>query len=253
LDTFLYLKISIGFFSSFGQFWQPFQSLRPTTSQLTAQNDHSIQLHFCCFLRIMLSTLNLVRSISRRPIGVNGVNAVAAWRCKSTVGTAPSKDDQNTKDFFPVYVHNVSRMVLEHLQENQSGWIMEKGLDRRLNINPNGTFTMSFPAQKGVDSGKIWYVVVGFDPTIFLCLGLRFSPTVKPLLLLLCCRTSYDSAHKQHWLSVYRQKLAIRFLLREHGPNSPKVLDASTTERKVAQAVDQMISAVNQTESQGRR
>lgn len=40
---------------------------------------------------------------------------------------------------------------------SQAEWVMEKGLDTGLHINPNGTFSMSFPARKGFDSGRIWY------------------------------------------------------------------------------------------------
>jgi hypothetical protein len=42
------------------------------------------------------------------------------------------------------------------MQEKRSDWLMEKGLDRGLHINPDGTFSMSFPAEKGFDFGRIW-------------------------------------------------------------------------------------------------
>jgi hypothetical protein len=68
-----------------------------------------------------------------------------------------ARDEENQlKGFYPVYVHHVSKIALEHLQENRSDWLTEKGLDRGLHINPNGTFIMSFPAKKGFDSGRIW-------------------------------------------------------------------------------------------------
>ena len=60
-------------------------------------------------------------------------------------------------------------------------------------------------------------------------------------------RTSYDSSRKQHWLSVYRNKLAVRFLLKDHGQTMKKRLhDSQQTETQIFQALDQMISAVNQ-------
>jgi hypothetical protein len=56
----------------------------------------------------------------------------------------------------PVFIHDVSKIALDHLQEKLSDWVTEKGLDDGLHINPNGTFTMNFPARKGFDSGRIW-------------------------------------------------------------------------------------------------
>ena len=58
--------------------------------------------------------------------------------------------------FCPVYVHHVSKIALEHLQEHRSEWLISKGLHRRLHINPNGTFVLTFPTKKGHDAGKIW-------------------------------------------------------------------------------------------------
>ena len=65
---------------------------------------------------------------------------------------------QDRQRFFPVYVHHVSKIVLEHLQLNRSDWVNSQGLNTRLHINPNGTFVLSFPAKKGYDTGRIWCV-----------------------------------------------------------------------------------------------
>lgn len=58
----------------------------------------------------------------------------------------------------PIYVHHVSKTVLEHLQKDQHEWLVSTGLDRGLRINANGTFVLQFPATRlGVDGGRIWY------------------------------------------------------------------------------------------------
>ena len=64
-------------------------------------------------------------------------------------------------------------------------------------------------------------------------------------------RTSYDAARKQHWLSVYRHNLAVRFLLKDHGRSVERtqVHDSSANDRIIHAAVDQMILAVNQMET----
>ena len=158
--------------------------------------------------------------LGRNSAGVMPSSLSDHQRCyRSADVSSNSVDESNqAKNFFPVYVHHVSKIVLEHLQESRADWLIERGLDRGLYINPNGTFAMHFPARKGFDSGRIW--------------------------------TSYDTAKKQHWLSVYRQKLAVRFLLKDHGKcmNTTKVHDATKSEAKIKAAVDQMILSVNQIE-----
>ena len=140
----------------------------------------------------------------------------SAQRYRSVVST---RDDESyPKNFYPVYVHHVSKIALEHLQKRQSNWLIEKGLDRGLHINPNGTFSLNFPARKGFDSGRIW--------------------------------TSYDASRKQHWLSVYRQKLAVKFLLKDHGRNmeTTSIHDSTAMERAIHSAVDQMVWSINKAE-----
>jgi hypothetical protein len=58
--------------------------------------------------------------------------------------------------FYPVYVHYVSKVALEHLQGAQGDWVVKQGLDSRLTINPNGTFVLAFPPLQGQEAGKVW-------------------------------------------------------------------------------------------------
>jgi hypothetical protein len=71
--------------------------------------------------------------------------------------TQPVTEDNHPR-FYPAYVHHVSKTVLEHLQGARSDWLTEQGLDRGLRLNSNGTFVLQFPAKRGFDSGRIWYV-----------------------------------------------------------------------------------------------
>jgi hypothetical protein len=72
------------------------------------------------------------------------------------------------------------------------------------------------------------------------------------MMSLLISRTSYDSSKKQHWLSVYRQKLAVRFLLKDHGLAMGKnnVHDSIRAEKDIRLAVDRMVQTVNQAEAE---
>jgi hypothetical protein len=182
----------------------------------------------------------------------NNNNTKTNSRSRTTFASRQQQRQQQQQQgqFNPVYVHHVSRVALEHLQSSpQCKFLIEKGLDSRLNIHPNGTFTLTFPpldehrheddadrskssassatANSSSDGGKIW--------------------------------TSYDPPRKQHWLSVYRHKLAVRFLLKDHNTNEHQAgrsaqLPSSSSEvhsaqyrdgiQQIRSAVDEMIKAV---------
>jgi hypothetical protein len=66
-----------------------------------------------------------------------------------------------------VYVHHVTKVVLKHLQQHQSSWLIQHGLDRGLQIQPNGTAVLHFPptsstktttstSSSSIDNGRIW-------------------------------------------------------------------------------------------------
>jgi hypothetical protein len=74
-----------------------------------------------------------------------------------SVNAADKSQSQQKSNFFPVYVHHVSKLALQHLTANQSDWLVEKGLDRGLKLHSDGTFILNFP-RKGFDAGRIWYV-----------------------------------------------------------------------------------------------
>lgn len=58
---------------------------------------------------------------------------------------------------YPVYVHHLSKICLQHLQDNRSEWLEQSGLSRGLQLNKDGTFTLHFPrTHKQADSGRIW-------------------------------------------------------------------------------------------------
>lgn len=180
----------------------------------------------------------------------SGAASTTTLRFRSTVDAR--EPENNPKGFYPVYVHHVSKIALQHLQEKRSDWLIGSGLNRGLHISPNGTFIMSFPAKKGFDSGRIW-CVFSQDSKLFVFVfhvdaTYIYLTYILFMLILFIFRTSYDTAKKQHWLSVYRQKLAVRFLLKDNQMLATQHHDSKITEKKIFSAVDQMISAVNQLE-----
>jgi hypothetical protein len=64
------------------------------------------------------------------------------------------QDEGNDRRFHPVYVHHLSKVALEHLQNQQSEFVIQNKLETGLRLNPDGTFVIHFPSH----DGRIWYV-----------------------------------------------------------------------------------------------
>lgn len=80
-----------------------------------------------------------------------------AKRNQSTL--APLRRDPPREVLAPVYVHHISKTVLQHLQSECYEWLQQTGLNRGLRLNANGTFVLQFPERKGHDEGRIWCVI----------------------------------------------------------------------------------------------
>jgi hypothetical protein len=112
-----------------------------------------------------------------------------------------------------VYVHPLSQIVLEYLQNSQRDFVITQGLSRSLTLHRDGSFELRFPSQPEEKVHRIW--------------------------------TSYDEVEKKHWLTVYRgPNVKERFLLQDN------LLPAWNNNRKslperIHTAVDDMIRVVS--------
>jgi len=106
-------------------------------------------------------------------------------RCNSTLSPTLRSNDSNKVDTLarPVYVHQISKTVLTHLQSEQRDWLEEMGLHRGLRLNANGTFVLQFPSRPGFDAGRIWCVRMNQSNEL-----LWFE--VVSWLILFCCQLS---------------------------------------------------------------
>eukprot|EP00980_Cylindrotheca_fusiformis_P004113 scaffold894_cov153-Cylindrotheca_fusiformis.AAC.9 len=97
-------------------------------------------------------------SISRIPTTLTKQKRALSSQLFRSTSSSQTRDDESFPNgFYPVYVHHVSKTALEHLQRKQATWLIKQGLDRGLHINPNGTFSLTFPSRQGFDAGRIWY------------------------------------------------------------------------------------------------
>jgi hypothetical protein len=126
--------------------------------------------------------------------------------------TRTTSDDQSLFER-TVYVHPLSQIILEHLQNSHHDFIMRQGLHTSLTLHRDGSFELKFPAQTEEKVHRIW--------------------------------TSYDEVEKKHWLTVYRgPTVNERFLLQDN------LLPAWNNNRKslperIHVAVDDMVRAVS--------
>ncbi|KAG7342008.1 hypothetical protein IV203_007100 [Nitzschia inconspicua] len=166
---------------------------------------------------VMLSTSDSPHSLTCRH---NTTSSKSYARASSTSAQTSDQRLQQQPGFHPIYVHHVSRVALEHLQDNRSDWLVARGLHRNLQICKNGTFILKFP-----EYGRIW--------------------------------TSYDSIKRQHWLSVSRNELAVRFLLKDHDKAAMALLQQPhkmqeyqlMSVRRIQQAIDEMIKSVDKSDA----
>mmetsp|Transcript_5675 Transcript_5675/g.7436 ORF Transcript_5675/g.7436 Transcript_5675/m.7436 type:complete len:179 (-) Transcript_5675:62-598(-) len=175
---------------------------------------------------MMRSALNMQTSSRRavslafmggRPTATKTSFASCRRMSDESSSNALEPEDSKTSKIYPVYVHHLSKLILQHLQEKHSSWLVDNGLHTGLRLNANGTFVIRFPPEKGQPaSGRIW--------------------------------TSYDSENKQHWLTLSKESLAGKFLLRDNtkAPSSTTTLEA--TEEQVQAAVDKMVKILNEME-----
>jgi hypothetical protein len=126
-----------------------------------------------------------------------------------TTTTAPPVKPEKTE-----YVHPLSQLVLQHLQNARGDWVHQQGLDKGLSIQPNGTFVLKFPSYDK-DKASIW--------------------------------TSFEPEEKKHYLTVHKGDLVGRYMLQDN--LKPAWNDGRSTPEKIQQAVDAMIEKINEEES----
>ena len=98
----------------------------------------------------------LSRILTRPLVSVPKVNARAAFSTQGGTASAGSLEEPSDSPLRTVYVHHVTKVVLQHLQETKSDWLVQQGLDTGLRLNSNGTAVLRFPPRKGFGSDRIW-------------------------------------------------------------------------------------------------
>jgi hypothetical protein len=144
-----------------------------------------------------------INSISQRYLsfassnrGTTGIDTTQSV-LSSPTAPLPSKFDI-------VYLHPLSRSVLNYFQSYHHDWIVSKGLDRCLTIYFDGTFLLSAPATAVTDSSLSSSQVLQ-----------NGGGTASPYNLSIW--NYYDMYDKNHWLAVqFNDDLRYRFILQDN-------------------------------------
>jgi len=135
-----------------------------------------------------------------------------------------------------VYVHPLSQIILEHLQNQRHEWITRVGLDQQgLTINRDGSFVLKFPS---------------LEPTKQLNGNkeqdrLRFKDNIVDENGTGKIWTTYDPVEKKHWLAVKVGPLSGQYLLQDNMKPAWHTSKESTP-KKIQLAVDEMIQSIDQ-------
>ena len=131
--------------------------------------------------------------------------------------TKRSISSSSSSSFFTKteYIHPLSQIVLEHLQNHHSEWVQSRGLDKGLELKKDGTFILRFPQVDKADDdsvdtskGSIW--------------------------------TMFEAEESKHYLCVRSGNLVGRYMLQDNKKPAWHTDKRSTPER-VQDAVDEMI------------
>eukprot|EP00934_Nitzschia_sp_Nitz4_P007244 Nitzschia sp. Nitz4//scaffold130_size63480//17043//17606//NITZ4_006243-RA/size63480-processed-gene-0.78-mRNA-1//1//CDS//3329535171//7234//frame0 len=147
-------------------------------------------------------------------------HSMGAVRCKSSMSEPPSHQTSPPAEQSvferTIYVHPLSQLVLEYLQDSHTDWVHSHGLHSSLSFQRDGSFQLRFPPDLTTPNARIW--------------------------------TTYDDAAKKHWLIVERGTLHRRFLLQDNCM-VPWHRHRKSLPERIHSAVDCLISAIDETTS----
>ena len=172
----------------------------------------------------------------------SSIRAKASWAATTHEQQQPPPPP--TK-FRSVYVHPLSHIVLEYLQNCRHEWIVKNGLDQSLIINRDGSFAMKAPVASLSSSYEQYPAPTRRNTrstmkSIQSYVDDHVTNTVR-------IWTCYDEKDKKHWLTV-RKGVTLRqqFLLQDNTVSLLAPWNNTLRNERIHLAVNAMIDAVDQ-------
>jgi archaellin len=135
-------------------------------------------------------------------------------------------------DLETVYVHPLSQIVLQYLQNAGHDWICAQRLDRNLVLYRDGTFMLPTASESGI---------------------LRDAPTTGssslPSSSSLRIWTSYDKQDRRHWLSVSCHQVRFQFLLQDNQLSVWQGFHRQSLQERIHNIVQDLMDAVDELDS----
>ena len=147
-----------------------------------------------------------------------------------------------------VYVHPLSQIILEYLQDCRHEWILDQGL-QSLTLHRDGSFELKFvnnttPTNTNNTTTDENVVLDNESATTSSTTTAAAAAATEDRIW-----TSYDEEEKKHWLTVQKSSLHQRFLLQDnllpawHG-------NRKSLPERIHLSVDNMIRAIDRLEIQ---
>jgi hypothetical protein len=159
--------------------------------------------------------------------------------------SSPSPSDSVVAaDLETVYVHPLSQIVLQYLQNDGHEWICVQRLDRNLVLYRDGTFMLSTAAAD--ESGIRRRTLDGDDaPTTGPSSPLPSSSS-SPSSSSLRIWTSYDKQDRRHWLSVSWNQVRFQFLLQDNQLSVWQGFHRQSLQERIHNIVQDLMDAVDE-------
>ena len=166
-------------------------------------------------------------------------------------------DDRSSEpEFRNVYVHPLSQIVLEYLQDTHHDWVLSKGLDRSLTLHRDGSFELKDFSQSTAASPFPPLSNTTVEPAAASNNDKSTPNETSPSQQqgddnnIMRIWTSYDEQEKKHWLTVRRGLFRQRFLLQDNLLTAWHGNRGVSLPERLQVAVDEMIRAIDRLDQQ---
>lgn len=180
-------------------------------------------------------------------------------------GTFNNNDERSSEpEFRNVYVHPLSQIVLEYLQDTHHDWVLSKGLDRSLTLHRDGSFELKDASQSLATSPfpPLSKTTVEVASSTAASNNEKSSENERSQSTspqqgingddnnIMRIWTSYDEQEKKHWLTVRRGLFRQRFLLQDNLLTAWHGNRGVSLPERLQVAVDEMIRAIDRLDQQ---
>ena len=174
----------------------------------------------------------LMRNSSSRHLTTTTASFTTTTTTKNDNSSSSPSSSSKPSSFFSKeqYVHPLSQIVLEHLQQSQSDFLKQYGLvENSLTFHKDGTFTLAFPSSNTTTTPNT--TTNSNNNTTDTQQQESNNNKNKNMIW-----TWYETAEKKHWLSIERNEVVGSYLMQDNlksawssDTNYDKIIDATNT------------------------